>query len=169
MEDFAVTIFRIVIIAFLIIGVVKRDKRKRMSGKGSGSGSGSGSFGKPFEQQQSLPVPVPVEKRTVLPTPAPNHKSSQATGQSRQQPLHKSAAPAQQRVAYVEVDPDEAEAMATEYYKTRNAYSPLVTAEKPSIERKHADDKKDESDDIADRFNIRDAVLYSEILRPKFD
>ena len=176
MEDIAVTIFRVIIIAILIIGAIRRDKRKRMAGKGA-AGSGNRPAETPWESQprrNASPASAPAADRGV---PAPASVPSPAAEpqrQTRQQVLCKSGVPTAQRVEYVEVDPDEAEAMAAEYYRKRNVSAPqnARTSAAPAEEAaKPASVSATERDEegIAGRFNLRDAVLYSEILKPKFD
>ena len=187
MEDVAVTIFRVVIIAIMILATIKCDKRKRTTGKGA-AGSDSRPAETPWEpqpRQNTSPAPAPTAKRvlptpTPTPTPAPTPASTRVPSpapvtepqrQPRPQVIRKSAVPIPQRVEYVEVDPDAAEAMAAEYYKTRSAYSPLAAADRPAVHERteHNDAESTDGSDILDRFNLRDAVIYSEILRPKFD
>ena len=170
MEDVAVTIFRVVIIALLILGAVKRDKRKRTTGKGT-DGSGNRPaipWEQPRQSESSAPAPAANRVPTQASIPVPAAEPQRRT---HGQDIRKSVVPASQRVEYVEVDPEEAEAMAAEYYKKRSTYSPVAGAEKPAVKDRpeHADDREGDGSDIAGRFNIRDAVLYSEILRPKFE
>lgn len=136
MEDVAVTIFRIVIIAVFILSFVKRDKRKRTADRSTGP--------------ESRPMEIPMEPQMSRP----------------QQPLRKDVKPAPQRVQVVEVDPAEAEAMAAEYYKKRT-YTPVTGKNEPA--HGHAEPEEGDHGDFAAQFNLRDAVLYSEILKPKFD
>lgn len=169
MEDIAVIIFRVVFITILIVGFVKREQRRQTSGKGSGTGSGPAEMpSEPRKPQHSSPAPASTAKRTVVPTPAP----ASAMEPARQQ--RNGTARVSQNVEYVNVNPDGVEAMAAEYYRKRDAYSPIATAEKPSNEHADSADRRtngreDDGGDFMERFNLRDAVLYSEILRPKFD
>lgn len=179
MEDIAVLIFRIVFITVLITGVVMRGKRQRPAGGNSDSEKRPANTPwKPIQQRNAAPAesvpagaapaPVPSVKR-VVPQPAghvnPPHKMAQSA--------------AAQRVETDATDPDKAEAMAYEYYRKRSAGgsaprvaksafqpAPHTAAETATIA---ADAATDNGTDIVERFNLRDAVLYSEILRPKFD
>ena len=150
MEDIAVTIFRIIIIAMLIVGVASRDKRKRTTAGKDTTGSGdhpSESATVPQPHRNTSPIPAPTAKRLVpSPTPAPAPA--------------RTPAPA----------PAPAPAPVTEPVRrpqpVRNVVVPASAADEPSEPHESGADMQD---DILDRFNLRDAVIYSEILRPKFD
>lgn len=188
MEDVAVTIFRLVIIGVILLGIVRRDKRKRMTGKDSGSDNGP-------ERPTEIPW-EPLPRPTAAPQPAPTAKSAvpapAAEQPRRPKPLRKAAMAEYQPADAVEVDPDEAEAMVAEYYKNRQSYTPVTHT---AAARTHAADtissgeaaahdergeggekgkggdcgENSENSGILSRFDLRDAVLYSEILKPKFD
>ena len=185
MEDVAVTIFRLVIIGFILLGIVRRDKRKRMTGKDSGSYNGP-------ERPTEIPW-EPLPRPTAAPQPAPTAKSAvpapAAEQPRRPKPLRKAAMAEYQPADAVEVDPDEAEAMVAEYYKNRQSYTPVThtaaarthAADTISSGEAAAHDERGEggkggkggdcgeNSGILSRFDLRDAVLYSEILKPKFD
>ena len=177
MEDIAVLIFRIVFIIVLITGVVMRGKRQRPAGGNSDSEKRPANTPwKPIQQRNAAPaesvpagpVPVPSVKR-VVPQPAGHVNPPQKMAQSA----------AVQRVESDATDPDKAEAMAYEYYRQRSAGGSAPRVAKSAFQpASHtaaetaaiaADAATDNGTDIVERFNLRDAVLYSEILRPKFD
>ena len=171
MEDVAVFIFRVIIIVALIIGAVKRAKRQRSSGGDTASGH------IPTEAPQ-MPAPhcetasaQPARNIVPEPTSARPRKIRQSPATAKQVVIE--AVPMPQRKTTVEANPDDAEAMAAEYYRTRSAYKPAVSqaamvSEQSTSEATSAAGTT-EKEDIMERFNLRDAVLYSEILRPKFD
>ena len=171
MEDIAVGIFRVIIIAILIISVVSRNKRQRAAGHGSGSDNSPAEmpWDMPHRDRTSTPMPPAANQ-----TPAPSAAQPRMPQPRPQQAKRIVTEPvvAKSRTQPVAAEPDEAEAMAAEYYRTRGAYRPAVSAESvaaqgPSEPASVAETA--EKDDITARFNRRDAVWYSEILRPKFD
>ena len=170
MEDIAVGIFRAIIIAILIISVVSRNKRQRAARHGGSDNSPAEMpWDMPHRDRASTPVPPAANQ-----TPAPSAAQPRMPQPRPQQAKRIVTEPvvAKSRTLPVAAEPDEAEAMAAEYYRTRGAYRPAVSAESVAAQRPSEPAsvaETAEKDDITARFNLRDAVLYSEILRPKFD
>ena len=189
MEDVAVTIFRLIIIALILVGVVRRNKRKRTTDKDFDSDNRSGG---PTEipWESLLRRKAPTESATpAMPASRQNTASrqnleSRPNPDSTAEPQHRRQPSAQKRrEAYdaetVAVDADRT--VTYEYYKKRNtsasaakqtprqsvaaepARSTIAAAE--GSESAHGSD----TGDIIENFNLRDAVIYSEILKPKFD
>ena len=160
MEEIRDIIFVVVAVLFVVVDAVRK-KNRRAAGKGRGAEVDN----RPVEMSQES---LPRKNRPSVQPAKPTVPAPAAGGGEPRQPLRKPAvAPAMQRAELVEVDADEAEAMAAEYYKTRGAYEPLAAAADTPDSRTHG--AETENTDIIGNFNIRDAVLYSEILRPKFE
>lgn len=172
MEDVAVTIFRVIFIAILILGAVKRRQPK---GRKSASDNRPADTSRgPVAPESQQPV---VMQRPAQTQPSPSRQQSPGRPQQatkprqiiRQQPVI--VRQPEPLPAAVEVDPDEAEAMAAEYYKNRTRYTPAAPSESVAPAPEDRAGRADEGEEtwISGRFNLRDAVLYSEILKPKFD
>ena len=177
MEDIAAGIFRVIVIAIVIISVVSRNKRQRAAGRGGDS----------EERPAEMPWDVPRHDMTPTPGPTVNEVPAPAQQQPRKprptnvkKAVIESVTPSQRRPV-AEAEAGDAEAMAAEYYRSRGDYkslrktaTPVAAAQQKAAVAAEAAGESDmakeaETDDVTTRFNLRDAVLYSEILKPKFD
>ena len=170
MEDIAVDIIRAVFVAILIISVVLRNKRQRMAGKGKESADHPAETPwMPQPQRDMTSAPMPQAGGTPAAQPPRKSRPVQSPAKAKKAVTETVVPP--QRIVPAEIGADDAETMAAEYYRSRNAYRPTAAQTAQPIEteaEKSSVDRVDESG-FSERFNLRDAVLYSEILKPKFD
>lgn len=198
MEDVAVVIFRIVFIAIVVAGFVKRSRQTRTTGRGKDSAGRPTT--PPFESHQrpdetasgpTAATPArPASATSVRPAPATTARPANARNAGRVAPaaanpsanpsvnpssagpyVKPSARPSVQPQMMAQAVPQRTAQPIVPYPQSHPQPQPAVprtaqlTAEQSVAPAVETDDRAD----IIDNFNLRDAVLYSEILRPKFD
>lgn len=202
MEDVAVVIFRVVFIAIVVAGFVKRSRQTRTTGRGKDSAGRPTT--PPFESQQrpdemasgpTVATPArPAPATSARPAPATTTRPANARGAGRVAPaaanpsanpsvnpsansssaghsVKPSARPSAQPQMMAQAVPQRTALPIVPYPQSHPQPQPAVprTAQSAAEQSVAPAVETDDRADIIDNFNLRDAVLYSEILRPKFD
>ena len=155
MEEIAIGIFRIVFIAILIVTFVRRNKQRRMTDDRADSDSMP-----PEAPQESFPRRHAAPAQPVRPvseTPA-----KRVVVQPAAEPLHSRRDVAQTADSHRQPQPHRPVQQPSQPADTQRI-EPAVAAS--NTDPSHGSEQRD----IIENFDIREAVLYSEILRPKFD
>ncbi len=150
MEDFASVIWVIIIVGAMVFNVVSQSRKAR--GKGA----------KQIPHSEAWPSPAPD-----MPTPS--------TAPARPKPItpvFPDECQSLEEIPAQEYEPEYAALKTTETEALRHQTTDrLKTAHETDEIAAHAisDAPEESSSSIAGEFNLRQAVIYSEILKPRFD